>query len=229
MKIILLGIWKQPIDHLYRRSRADTKLLHKINSIISNCITHSKPKSSICDKNLIFMGYNGSSKTTNFNLYRINAESIVNKIDPYQMEPIDSNIDICATTETWLKKDDDLAMKMVPPPNCNIHSTSRPTGKQGGGLAFVYKNHINVTHKGIYNTETMECSEYLLKTAQLLINLYVIYYMPYTSVLTFCNDLANLIELNITEDRGKLLLVGDFNIHLDQPAHSAKKDHLNNF
>ena len=45
----------------------------------------------------------------------------------------------------------------------------------------------------------MECSEYLLKTAQLSINLYVIYCMPFTSVLTFCNDLANLIELNITK------------------------------
>ena len=44
--------------------------------------------------------------------------------------------------------------------------------------------------------------------------------MPSTSVLTFCNDLANLIELNITKDRGKLLLISDFNIHLDQPAHS---------
>ena len=44
--------------------------------------------------------------------------------------------------------------------------------------------------------------------------------MPFTSVLTFCNDLANLIEWNITKNRGKLLLVGDFNIHLDEPAHS---------
>ena len=44
--------------------------------------------------------------------------------------------------------------------------------------------------------------------------------MPSTSVLTFCNDLANLNELNITKIRGKLLLVGDFNIHLDEPAHS---------
>ena len=44
--------------------------------------------------------------------------------------------------------------------------------------------------------------------------------MPFTSVLTFCNDLVNLIELNITKNRGKLLLVGDLNIHLDEPAHS---------
>ena len=27
--------------------------------------------------------------------------------------------------------------------------------------------------------------------------------MPFTSVLTFCNDLANLIELNIIENRVK--------------------------
>ena len=111
-------------------------------------------------------------------------------------------------------------MKMVPPPNYNIHSRPRTTSKHGGGLALVYKNHIYVTHKGNYNTETMECSEYLLKTAQLLINLYVIYCMPSTSVLTFCNGLANLTELNITKNRGKLLLGGDFNIHLDEPAHS---------
>ena len=106
------------------------------------------------------------------------------------MELNDSNINICAITETWLKIDDD---QMVPPPNYNIHSTPRTTGKQAGGLALVYKNYINVTHKGIYNTETMECSEYLLKTAQSSINLYVIYHMPITSVLTFCNDLANHI------------------------------------
>ena len=66
----------------------------------------------------------------------------------------------------------------------------------------------------------MKCSEYLLKTAQLSINLYVVYHMPSTGVLIFCNDLANLVELNITKNRGKLLIVDDFNIHLDQPAHS---------
>ena len=60
---------------------------------------------------------------------------------------------------------------------------------------------------------------YLLKMAQLSINFYVMCHIPSTSVLTCCNDLANLIELNITEDRGKLLPIDDFNIHLGQPAH----------
>ena len=55
--------------------------------------------------------------------------------------------------------------------------------------------------------------------AQLSINLYVMYHFPSARVLTFCNDLANLTELNMTGDRGKLLFIGDFNIHLDQPAY----------
>ena len=77
-------------------------MCHKINSIISSRIPQSKPKPSICNKSLIFIGYNGSSKTNNLNLSHINAWSIVNKIDPYQMGLDDSNIDICAITETWL-------------------------------------------------------------------------------------------------------------------------------
>ena len=88
---------------------------------------------------------------------------------------------------------------------CSFHCCTQYTKdnwQAGGGLDLVYRNVINVTYKGDDNTETMECSEYLLKTAQLLINLNVIYHMSSTSVLTFCNDLANLIELNITEDRG---------------------------
>ena len=92
---------------------------------------------------------------------------------------------------------------MVPhPPIISQYTKDKLASR--GGLALVYKNYINITHKGNYNTETMECSEYLLKTAQLLINLYVIYCMPSTSVLNFCNDLANLIKLNITKNRGKL-------------------------
>ena len=149
---------------------------------------------------------------TNLNLSHINACSIVNKIDPYQMELTNSNIDVCAITETWLKTDDVLKAKMVPPPNYNIYSMPRTTGKWGWfdhGLQKPYN-----CYKGNYNTETMECSEYPLKMAQLSINLYVMYCIPSSCILTFCNDLANLIKLNIAKGRGKLLL-GDFHIHLD--------------
>ena len=44
----------------------------------------------------------------------INARSTVNKIQPFQQYIIDKNIDICAITETWIKKDDtDMATKEI--------------------------------------------------------------------------------------------------------------------
>ena len=79
---------------------------------------------------------------TNLNLCHIDACSIVKKIDPYQMELTEKNTDICAIMETWLKTDDDLIMKMVPPSNYNIHSMPRTTSKWGWiglGLQKPYK------------------------------------------------------------------------------------------
>ena len=49
------------------------------------------------------------------------------------------------------------------------------------------------------------------------VNLYVIYCIPKTSVMQFCSELADLLEVNIVHDRGHLILTGDFNIHMDNP------------
>ena len=49
----------------------------------------------------------------------------------------------------------------------------------------------------------------------LVVNLYVIYCFPNTSVIQFCDELSDLLEENIVSDHGVLLLTGDFNIHMD--------------
>ena len=38
--------------------------------------------------------------------------------------------------------------------------------------------------------------------------------------MSFCIDLADVLEYNITTDMGYPILIGDFNIHLDQPENS---------
>ena len=56
-------------------------------------------------------------------LAHINARSIVNKIQPFQKYILDQNIDVCAITKMWIKKDDiDMITKEIPPPGCNILS-----------------------------------------------------------------------------------------------------------
>ena len=49
----------------------------------------------------------------------------------------------------------------------------------------------------------------------LTLNLYIIHRFPSTSILTICTELATILERNILDMTGKLVLLGDFNIHMD--------------
>ena len=64
----------------------------------------------------------------------------------------------------------------------------------------------------------METSTFDIKFAGTVIILFLIYRLPSTSVLQFCNDMTDIMERRITDDLGKLLLIGDFNIHIDEPT-----------
>ena len=46
-----------------------------------------------------------------------------------------------------------------------------------------------------------------------------IYCIPNMSVIQFCSELSDFIETNILGDHGHLIMLGDFNIHMDNPEH----------
>ena len=48
------------------------------------------------------------------------------------------------------------------------------------------------------------------------LDVYMVYHYPGTSVTSFCEELTDILENNITKNKGHLLLLGDFNIHLDK-------------
>ena len=93
------------------------------------------------------------------------------------------------------------------------------SGKQGSSLALVYKESISVKKTSDDKTdfETMEISTFDIKFAGTVINLYLIYWLPSTSVLPFCSDMTDIMQRRISNDLGKLLLIRDFNIHIDEP------------
>ena len=81
-------------------------------------------------------------------------------------------------------------------------------------------------------SEQWEISTFDIKFAGTVINLYLIYRLPSTSVLQFCSDLTDIMERRITDDLGKLLMIGDFNIHIDEatePDTITFLDFLNRF
>ena len=65
-------------------------------------------------------------------------------------------------------------------------------------------------------TELMELMNFNIAVKGININLYVIYRPPNGSVIEFCDSLAMILERNINGGKGKLLMLGDFNIHFNE-------------
>ena len=154
-----------------------------------------------------------------FHLSHVNARSVTNKVDQFQIEVLDRDIDACVITETWIKQDDiDTITNDIPLIGYKILSTPRPLGCIGGGLALVYKDHMTI--KELLPEErtplsTMELQGYSLRIGNSTINLYVLYWLLHTSVLQFCNEFSNILELNVTLPAKHTIFTGDFNIHVE--------------
>ena len=126
-------------------------------------------------------------------------------------------------TETWIKETDDINLtKEIPPMGYNIISHPHKTSKQGGGLALTYRNTIKLQDKtdNTRNYETMEHSNFNILFAGTKINLHLVYRIPSTSVLKFCEELTDILEDHIRLDTGRIVFTGDFNIHIDEPQDS---------
>ena len=63
----------------------------------------------------------------------------------------------------------------------------------------------------------MECGHFQIKSGSEMVLLFVIYHIPNTSVLKFCEEMVSIFENSIKTIRNKILLMGDFNIHIGRP------------
>ena len=220
--IIALGIRKQSKEQPYRRSRAGNRLFHRIHSSISpsrNLATGKKLLISTIDHTNLQPIQVNKFTSKWINISHINARSINNNVLDFQQYVTSNLIDICAISEIWIRSDVDTnTIKEIAPQEDKILSQPCKSGKQGGGLALVYKENSSVkkTSDDKINFGTMEISTFEIKFAGTAINLYLIYRLPSTSVLQFCSDMTDIMERRIMDDLGKLLLIGDFNIHIDE-------------
>ena len=69
------------------------------------------------------------------------------------------------------------------------------------------------------NSEIMEYMELATNFKGIVCNIYIIYCIPNTSVIQFCGEISDLIENNVLEHHGHIIMLGDFNIHMDKPEH----------
>ena len=215
--IIALGIKRKPVDTPYRRSRAGKSLFKKIHAIISNNIIYRTSKNFRNESNL---NHTQPIPSNHFRLTlsHANIRSIRNKIWYLQEQIQYMKFDICAISETWLKAESEEPVHNKAPPGYNLISLPRMDGHIGGGIALLYKSSLNVTKiHSLNNPITMECSTFTVKSDHTNLTSLVIYEQPTSSTITFCEELATILE-GITSMKSNIMIIGDFNIHIENIA-----------
>ena len=224
--IIASGIRKQKLQVPYRRSRARQNLFHHINSLVNrhlenvtNCSTTRN--SPLVSPFVIPLQQKTNIPSTNrITLATVNAQSIYSKKEDFQEYLLSNDVDICLVMETWLKYLDTHTDNEVPLPNYNIISQTRSAGRTGGRLALVYKDNpkIKITKHQQHDSQPdiAEIHSFNITIHQMPINLYVVYRIPNSSVISFCETPSNILTENIVTNHARPILLGDFNIHTDK-------------
>ena len=222
--IIALGIRKQPINKQYHRSQAGRDLFHRICSVHSrqNLYRTQGYKEDNHDKlsNLIKLVIS-NDRSINATLSVVNARLIYNKLQSFQtmfkikiQQYVQSQKHGSAMMKMILdtRKSHYLVIKSCP----NLAKMSRE-----GGIAVVYKASLNIKEclTSPQISEIMEYMELTINFKGIVCNIYIIYCIPNMSVIQFCSELSDLIKNNVLEDHGNIIMLGDFNIHMDNSEH----------
>ena len=95
----------------------------------------------------------------------------------------------------------------------------RQDDRRGGGTGLVYRDSIKVNKAASGDLGSFEFSEWLVQLGSEKLRLCIVYRPPYSqnhpvSIATFFKQFEDYLESVIT-CKQKLLLAGDFNLHMD--------------
>ncbi|KAA0724041.1 putative RNA-directed DNA polymerase from transposon X-element [Triplophysa tibetana] len=132
----------------------------------------------------------------------------------------ENSFDILCLTETWLKPNDYFGLNESTPPSYGYIHEPRPVGR-GGGVAAIFRDYLTVTRRTMHTFKSFEMLALNItvpnKSKKSLVSLtLVIVYRPpgpYTNFLIEFADFLSDLLVNVD----KVLIVGDFNIHVDSP------------
>ena len=158
----------------------------------------------------------------------LNCRSVRNKPLIIHDYVIENDFDILAITESWLSKDNDLnVIGDLTPNGYNFINIPRPasnTKRAGGGVGLLYKNNIkikNVTSKPFATFEHMECLVSLDKISYRMLLVYKPPPVDNAFILEFSEFITDFSTLH-----EHVLIIGDFNIHVDNVDSSIGKKFL---
>ena len=157
----------------------------------------------------------------------LNARSVSanGKADGIRNDLVEEDIDVCVIMETWLTGDentDTVVCGNLTPQGYALVHTPR-VNQRGGGVAIVCKNSFQVTKQTVTTYESFEHMEVLLQTGCDCVRLCVVYRPTSLSKPQFLEDFSDYLDQNTTTS-GKLLILGDFNIQMDNETDTTARD-----
>jgi len=134
------------------------------------------------------------------------------------------DLDLVAVTESWLTPDsgDEVLRGVCPEGYLSLH---RPRlDRRGGGLALIYRSTIrpHIIDIPFIPTafESLACSFSINSSTILLV---LIYRPPNSSHVSFLVEFGQFLD-HLINVRGNLIIVGDFNIHVDDRYSTFAED-----
>ena len=137
-------------------------------------------------------------KGNQFTLANVNTRSVRNKVSSFVDYVIDSKLDICFVTETWLNDQDSVVRNEITPDGYVFKDHHR-NGQIGGGTGVLCRSSLGLQKISGGQKRSFEYSEYSVKLDNRKCHLHAIYRPPYSeghpvNVSVFCDEFADYLE-----------------------------------
>jgi len=210
----------------YRGTRGGTRKQRQIG-VISNRRPH-KPPAPRPPSCLVSLQKHKPNYQSHIALW--NDRSVVKKTTSITEYVMAHQLEMIFFTETWMKDSDTnrVVIGELTPPGYSFINHPRPNDAHGG-LGILHKSdlHLSVRDTGIQTVMFEHCCVMDTKNGVR----YVLVYRPPPSTENgftkagFLSEFDNFID-EISTHPGKLVLLGDFNIHVDTPEESDARHFL---
>ena len=161
----------------------------------------------------------------------LNCQSSRNKSDDIADLIITNNMDILVLTETWLKMSgDETIIATLTPSGFGFHQLARQS--RGGGVAIIFRDYLNIKIVPSQSPVPIayEHIEFVVKHAKTATRVIALYRPPPSrknglTIAKFTEEFSKLLETT-NQSKGRLVILGDFNIHFDKPDNPDTKHML---
>ncbi len=151
----------------------------------------------------------------------LNVRSLSNKSFICQDIISSNKLDMFFVTETWLNTDV-IPLVEATPPDYSYLNQPRVSGR-GGGVAVIYRNNITCSPVSLGTFTTFELLGFVLNGKAPM--LCIIVYRPPSQSKAFLSEFSELLTV-VMPRYDRLLILGDFNIHVCCPTNSLATDFL---